>query len=170
MKKHHYVATDAPKMRFGVYVGEGDARRRILVQLENGAYGTEDDAVAAAIDALLEQKATFRRSLRKVDVAAAEATVREHMARVRGGAAKGTFSTQQHPEALAAELASQGIDMDTARQHAASISGDKMIVQQDIPQPAGFKPDPVATAEGAKEAEQAALAEMIAPKSGGTKV
>lgn len=163
-------------MRFGVYVGEGDARRRILIQFENGAYGTEDEVVAAGIDKLLEERPTLRRSIRKADVAAAEAAVRAHMARNTGGATKGAFTTQNHPEAMVAELATKGVDLQTAREHAAAMSGDKMLVQQDVPQtphPQGFTPDVAATNAEALAIKTSALDAALkksASSGGGTKV
>ena len=89
---HVYIAPDASGLNFHQTVPNRD--KDVFVQFIDGNYRTDDDELAAAVDADIEA-GHLSRWVRKVDRAAAEQLVRDHIAAREGtGAQTGTQTSQ----------------------------------------------------------------------------
>lgn len=100
MAKHIYIAKQAKGLKFRVTVDDKD----VVVRFKDGQFSTEDDELAAQIDAAL-QKSTIRRFCQKADRTAALKLAAEHQAMLkRTGAHKGGITAGAMKDAMNTEL------------------------------------------------------------------
>ncbi len=108
MEKHIYVAERKRGFNFIVIIKS----ERIRVRFVDGQFKTDDNILAAAIDAIRKKNPGIARRCRKADVAAAEKMAREHREMLkRTGAFKGGITADAARHAMDTSLAERDLKL-----------------------------------------------------------
>lgn len=118
---------------------------RVRVRFEKGQFKTNDDDLAAAIDAALADAPGLRRFCHKTDKAAAEALARKHaeMAR-KTGAHKGGVTAEAAKHAMDTTLAQRDMEMRDKNVDTAAFADENLLLSEQAHVPTDPVPEEVA--------------------------
>jgi len=143
-EKITYVADLAPQLRTYLTIEGEEKKRKIQFHDKQLALDSEADAaVIAELDRLIETRPQFSQTIRKLDIAAAEAIALAHKAKMlKENAGQTGPATSQHDLARAAKMEeekqrylSQGISDEEASQLVHDVMSEQTIAVEKIENP-----------------------------------
>lgn len=141
MAKHVYVARRATGLNFVVIMEDAkgkETRRR--VRFEKKQFQTDDDDLAAAIDATLDAYSNIARECYKTDKAAAEALARQHAALNQGGAVKGGVTAEAARSVMSTALHERDVQLRSQNADREAFADDGLVLSEEAP-PAPVQPE-----------------------------